>query len=181
MRSRTPIRHIYVLSSSQSLQHHRLLHLVPPNLPVNPNDINPMTPSSGSLMHSPLSNLSPRLGHPRSKPTPIMIYYRYENDSNENATTRKSRCSLRGDLIASNLHYDADKLTNCAVYKSTIRFLLALSCSRKLHSTHFYIKSFFTYEKSYMHHPFYVIHQSRFNGICKHPHRIGKFLQSLYG
>ena len=121
--------------------------------------------------------------HPSKKRTiiPTTMKYRYKHGSATTDTTRKARCSVRGDRMKANVHYDPDKIATYMADRTTIRTLFALAASRNMVMEHFDITGAYLHEKYQHKHKVYVWQPKRFDGSYKHTSTHGELKGNLYG
>ena len=118
-------------------------------------------------------------GTDRRNIIPTTMTYRYKRYQNE--TRHKARCSIRGDRMTPNIHYDPDKTATYMADRTTIRTLFALAASRQMVIEHFDISGAYLHE-AYKHDKnVYVWQPQRFNGTYKHKATHGQLKGNLYG
>ena len=120
---------------------------------------------------------SPR--HQRKEIIPTTMTYRYKKDRNEIA--RKARCSIRGDRMKPNVHYDPEKTATYMADRATIRTLFALAASRNMAIEYFDITGAYLHEKYQHKNKVFVWQPQRFDGSYKHKATHGELKDNLYG
>ena len=116
-----------------------------------------------------------------SKLIPLIMTYRYKRDKNGNIVERKARCSIRGDLMRPNIHFDPAATTAHLTDKQTIRTVFAIIAQIGLQAEHFDITSAFKHEKYAHEQPIFVKKLARFDGTMKHNHATGQLIFNVYG
>lgn len=115
------------------------------------------------------------------KPLPLTMSYIYKRDNNNSIIRRKSRESVRGDLMKPQVHYDPEKTATHMADKASLRILFAITAQRQLLLDHFYFDTAFLDEKFQHPNPVYIKQHPRFNSTYEHPEKIGKLIGNLYG
>lgn len=119
---------------------------------------------------------------PDCEPIRPTIFYRYKHEADGTTSARKSRCSVRGDLMRPNVHFDPSKTSSYAADRASIRLILALAAVNAHPLSHIYITSAFTSETYDYYRPVYVRQTLNFYGTLTYPDRpIGVLRLTLYG
>lgn len=117
-----------------------------------------------------------------AKTISLTMTYRYKRDAQGKITDRKARCSIRGDLMKPNIHYDPSRTAAYSADKATIRLIFAIAAYNRQPTRHFDIQSAFTHESYNFENPVYVRQPRKFDGSLQHPDKpIGKLKLNLYG
>lgn len=117
----------------------------------------------------------------KTKLIPLTMTYRYKRDTDSSITEPKARCSVRGDLMKPNVHYNPEHTASHMADKTTVRLLLAIKAAANLPSEHFDIKTAFIHENYKHKNLVYVRQHARFDGSYSHPGKGGQLIKNLYG
>ena len=114
---------------------------------------------------------------------PLTMTYRYKRDERGTIISRKARCSIRGDQMQANIHYDPDSTTTYTADKATVRLLLAIAATFEMHLDHLDITAPYLHEKFAQTgtEKVYVKQFARFDGSMRHSATAGILNGNLYG
>lgn len=107
--------------------------------------------------------------------------YRYETNKSSTSLQRKARCSIQGDLMHPDIHYDPDETSTYIADKSTVRLLFSLATAGSIHMEQMDLTGAYLHER--YEHPrlVYIWQLQRFGRTYKHAARAGQLIGNIYG
>lgn len=116
------------------------------------------------------------------QPITLTTTYRYKHNVSGDIIGIKARCSLRGDKMIANVHYDPANTAPYAADQAYIRLIFSIAASRKQPIKHFDNTSAFRAEEYTYSKLVHVRQIPLFDGTLTHPDMpIGILKKNLYG
>jgi len=118
---------------------------------------------------------------PNTKLLPVQTVIKLKTDSDGSPTTRKVRCTIRGDRQISGLHYDPDDLSSPVASREAIRTALALAAAHNWHTFNWDLEAAFLHELFTEDRHIFLHQPRRFDGTLKYPNHVAKLTGNMYG
>lgn len=112
---------------------------------------------------------------------PLTLSFNYKRDKAGDIEERKSRASLRGDLMLEHVHFDPKCTSAPMVDRIAARMVISHNVENGWVLEHLDVKSAFLHEKYRYRKPVWVREMARADGSYKHGRTIGLLKLNLYG
>ena len=132
--------------------------------------------SRGILSYVPRSTIPPD-----TKIIPLTTVFKLKRDSDGTPTSRKVRCTVRGDKQIPGIHYDPYDLSSPVTHRDTIRSALALAAANSYHAIHWDLEAAFLHEKFNEDRMIFVHQPTRFDGSLRYPNHVAQLTGNMYG